>query len=120
MDELKNICVVICVNEKMTAQEKIKEITYGIEEEGIPWIIRYSDESRLEDLAHLASKDSQLDVGIGVDESAFAGLYHDKLPEGHLLFRQKLSYTLEEARSLGVNAARMVKGIPFRMGGGNG
>lgn len=114
MDETRNICVVICISEATKHKEEIREITYGIEEEGIPYIIRISDEKRLEDLARLASKDSQLDVGIGVDEDLMAGIYHDKLPEDHLIFRTRLSDETGFARILGVNAARMVKGIPFK------
>lgn len=115
MEQTRNICVVICVSETIKDRLEIKDITYGIEEEGIPYIIRVSEEKRLEDLARLASKDSQLDVGIGVDEHLMGGIYHDKLPEDHLLFRRELLLQREGARNLGVNAARLVKGIPFKI-----
>lgn len=115
MEQTRNICVVICVSEAIKDRKEIHDITYGIEEEGIPYIIRVSEEKRLEDLARLASKDSQLDVGIGIDEELLAGIYHDKLPEDHLLFRSELLLDSEKARKLGVNAARLVKGIPFKI-----
>ncbi|HSR05481.1 MAG TPA: glycerol dehydratase reactivase beta/small subunit family protein [Proteiniclasticum sp.] len=117
MDETRNICVVICVNENVRDRVEISEITYGIEEEGIPYTIRISEEKRLEDLARLASKDSQLDVGIGVDENLTGGIYNDKLPDDYLLFRMNILREKESSRNLGINAARLVKGIPFKIGG---
>jgi hypothetical protein len=117
MDETRNICVVLCINEDVSSRSEIMEITYGMEEEGIPYLIRTSDEKRLEDLARIASMDSQLDVGIGVDEHLTGGIYYDKLPEDHLLFRMNLLKEKEKARNMGINAARLVKGIPFNMGG---
>ncbi|MFH5835494.1 glycerol dehydratase reactivase beta/small subunit family protein [Proteiniclasticum sp. C24MP] len=117
MDETGNICVVLCVNEDVKGRAEIREITYGIEEEGIPYIIRISEEKRLEELARIASMDSQLDVGIGVDESLSGAIYYDKLPEDYLLFRGNLLKETMKCRNLGINAARLVKGIPFNMGG---
>lgn len=117
MDETRNICVVICVNENVKDRIEIREITYGIEEEGIPFIIRISEEKRLEDLARIACKDSQLDVGIGIDEDLTGGIYNDRLPDDYLLFRMNILKEKEKSRNLGVNAARLVKGIPFKIGG---
>ena len=115
MEEKRNIRVVICLSEAIKDRDEIRDITYGMEEEGIPYIVTVSDEKRLEDLARLASKDSQLDVGIGVNEDLVGGIYHDKLPEDYLLFRSELLMDSEKARNLGINAARLVKGIPFKI-----
>ncbi len=117
MDDIKNICVVIYVNKSATERSEIKEITYGIEEEGIPFIIKTCEENRLEDLARMASNDSQLDVGIGVDGELIGGIYYEKLPEDHLLFRMNIRDEQEKSRNIGINAARLVKGIPFKIGG---
>lgn len=119
MENQRKVSIMIYINENIKDLRKIEEVTYGIEEEGIPYTIVRSKEKLLVDLATLASMESKLDVGIGIDENFNAALYYAKLPEDYLLFKRELTYRLEDAKTLGANAACMVKGVPFKMEGGS-
>ncbi|WP_099975033.1 glycerol dehydratase reactivase beta/small subunit family protein [Lactobacillus terrae] len=98
--------------------KNIKQIYYGIEEEEIPFT--FVDDEKIENLssmetikkAYQASLSSQLGVGIAFDDS-FAYLHQKSLPENEPLFRVRTT-DLENLNQLGTNAARLVKGIPFK------
>lgn len=117
MEEERRVSVVLYVHPEAENRPEVLEITYGIEEEGIPWVVRICQEESLLTLAKRATMDSKLDVGIGVDKALEAGIYYDKLPEEMLLFKENLLREVAMARILGKNAARLVKGIPFEIGG---
>lgn len=117
MDEERRVSVVLYVHPEAENRPEVLEITYGIEEEGIPCVVRSCSEEDLLSLAKRATLDSRLDVGIGVDRALTAGIYYDKLPEEMLLFPENLLREGARARTLGKNAARLVKGIPFEIGG---
>ncbi|MCR1898396.1 glycerol dehydratase reactivase beta/small subunit family protein [Irregularibacter muris] len=113
-DKNKKVCIVLCINKNIKSFEAIEEITYGIEEEGIPFTIIFKEKDDVKELCEIAIKESQLGVGIGVDSQYLASLYQEKLPENYLLFTRNLLDSLKASRDLGVNAARLVKGAPFR------
>lgn len=117
MEEERHVSVVIYVHPEAKERPEVLEITYGMEEEGIPYVLKSHREEDLMTLARLATMESRLDVGIGVNKALSAGICYDKLPEEMLLFPENLLREGTRARTLGKNAARLVKGIPFEIGG---
>lgn len=96
-------------------EQKIREIEAGIEEEGVPCSLVLADEPDAVVLARLGAQRSPLGVGIGVGSAAICIHYH-KLPENQPLFLTKGGEKPQEWRLFGYNAARLIKGIPFKQG----
>lgn len=92
----------------------IREIGFGIEEEGIPHMSVEVPEGSYHELSERASGHSQLEVGIGVDQEGNLCLHQAKLPEGFYLFEAHLSNQALNLRDFGANSARLVKGMPFK------
>jgi Dehydratase medium subunit len=98
----------------------LRELTAGLEEEGVPFRVEEAEaagaaEAEAEaggaaELAHAAAHASTLDVGIGVDAAGHICVHHAKLPPD----APALTGPPRHARSLGHNAARLVTGIPFK------
>lgn len=107
-------CIFIRIVPHQDRERKLRELTAGMEEEGIPCQIADATEQKAGAgvLAHEAAVQSQLAVGVGVTDGEIA-VHYAKLPVGKPLF---LSAEQQPAvwRSLGYNAARLVKGIPFK------
>ncbi len=94
--------------------EYIKEITYGIEEEGIPYEITEENFYDITEKAFEISQDSRLSVGIAVN-SEEAVIHFSKLKKDKPLFILRLQGTeTGRLRIYGSNAARLIKGIPFK------
>ena len=87
-------------------------VLLGIEEEGIPYDIQAVHSADVLELAHNASLDSRLGVGVGISKEGVV-LQYEKLDKAAPLFRIKF-YQTDQFRSLGSNAARLVKKIPFK------
>jgi hypothetical protein len=87
-------------------------VLLGIEEEGIPYDVLEVHESAVLELAYKASLDSRLGVGIGISKEGIV-LQYEKLDKAAPLFKIKL-YQKELFRSIGANAARLVKKMPFK------
>lgn len=96
--------------------DKIAQIEYGVEEEGIP-CVRHEEDKVMDVVlsAHEAATHSLLLVGIACDDRD-AVLHYRTLKEEQFLYRIKdyPSISHEELRAFGSNAARLVKGIPFK------
>lgn len=95
-----------------TADQRIQPLLYGIEEEEIPFRLAEIDEVDPIKRAYQGAIASQLSVGIAYD-SEFAYLHFKNLPETTPLFKVSLTDT-DQLNRLGANAARLVKGIPFK------
>lgn len=94
------------------SEDILKPLLYGIEEEGLPVVIEFHSGTHME-LANLASCNSALSVGIGVDEQAIV-LTYKNIPAHQFIYRLSgYSHYPNSLRTLGVNAARLVKGKPF-------
>ena len=65
------------------------------------------------ELAHNASLNSRLGVGVGISKEGVV-LQHEKLDKAAPLFKIKL-YQTELFRKIGANAARLVKKMPFKV-----
>lgn len=90
-------------------QKEIREILAGIEEEQVLAEIYEKRAENLEELTIEAARESVIGVGIGVigNQAALGCQSHRQTT---------VIYTSqEEMRRLGANAARYVKGIPFKL-----
>lgn len=87
-------------------------VLLGIEEEGIPYEVEAVHCSDVLELAHEASINSRLGVGVGISKEGVV-LQYEKLDKAAPLFRIKF-YQTDQFRNIGSNAARLVKKMPFR------
>lgn len=93
--------------------EQFKEILWGIEEEGIPYKVESSDTKNTNELSYEASLKSKLGIGIGISNEKIM-LTTSKLDKSNPLISIKLNENYTKLRSLGSNAARLVKGIELK------
>lgn len=90
----------------------INFLLYGMEEEEIPSQLFSTTKNELIEAAYEQAIASPLSVGIAVDEKQ-AVLHFKNLPEKEPLFI--VDNTQEKLMTLGKNAARLVKGMPFKL-----
>ena len=93
--------------------EQFKEVLWGIEEEEIPYRVESSDIKNPNNLSYKASLKSKLGIGIGISNEKIV-LTTSKLDESNPLISIKLNEDHTKLRSLGSNAARLVKGIELK------
>lgn len=94
-------------------QNVVDQITLGIEEEGIPFVLEKRNEFKDPvSMAYKAAESSRLGVGIGVGDRIV--LHFLKLKQDKPLFEIPLTTENEKLRRMGANAARLIKGIPFK------
>ncbi|MDR3589828.1 MAG: glycerol dehydratase reactivase beta/small subunit family protein [Negativicutes bacterium] len=105
-------CIMIYVSPHSGQEAKLREVQAGIEEEGIPWD-RGNGEGDAALLAYRGAEESQLETGIGI-AAAGMSLHCRKLPRDKPLFSLTAGEDPAAWRHLGCNAARLVKGIPFK------
>ncbi|MDF2875980.1 MAG: dehydratase medium subunit [Sporomusa sp.] len=106
--------IVICVAEHDGYERKIREIQAGIEEEGVPYTLLQGDEGcEAVTLAWQGAAASQLGVGLGVSLTGLCIHYH-KLAAPKPLFTSTDTANPGIWRQFGYNAARLVKGLPFK------
>jgi hypothetical protein len=99
--------------------EQLNQMFWGMEEEGIPF---KTTETRIADIkqeAHKAASLSPLAVGIACTNQEIVVHSRNLTPENPLfqilLHRQSPENQLNsQLRNLGSNAARLVKGLPFK------
>jgi hypothetical protein len=90
-----------------------KEVLLGIEEEGIPFVIQNQAAGDVVQSAWQAARQSPLLVGIACNEETLV-VHYKNLPTSAPLFTLTYHQNSLDRRSTGNNAARLVKGIPFR------
>jgi hypothetical protein len=106
-------CIAIHVFPHVGCEQKLREITAGMEEEGIPCVVVTSNEQDAVQLAYDGACDSRLGVGVGIGEKNVS-IHYAKLPPEQPLFVLNGPGSVQEWRCYGYNAARLVKGIPFK------
>lgn len=94
------------------SESRFINVLLGIEEEGIPYEVEAVHNSDVLELAHQASINSRLGVGIGISKEAIV-LQYEKLDKAAPLFKIKF-YQIDLFRKIGSNAARLVKKMPFK------
>lgn len=97
-------------------KDQLSQIQYGLEEEGVPFS---SEEKRealsAEKLSFAAAEASVLGVGVGIDKNQTVVLHYRRLhPDFPLFTLPGEDYTPSLGRIIGSNAARLVKGNPFK------
>jgi hypothetical protein len=107
-------CVIITVLPHPGCEYKIREVEAGMEEEGIPCLVVQSNEADAVALAYQGACYSKLGVGLGIGLNGLC-IHYGKLPEQQPLFALTGAGTPVEWRHFGYNAARLVKGIPFKL-----
>ena len=93
--------------------DKVAQIGYGIEEEGIPFRLQHHPAGEVVDSALQAARSSPLLVGIACDRHTLV-VHYKNLPASAPLFTLMHHQDSQAHRNTGNNAARLVKGIPFR------
>ncbi|MGG0718582.1 glycerol dehydratase reactivase beta/small subunit family protein [Robertmurraya massiliosenegalensis] len=88
-------------------------LLYGVEEEGVPTFVKESQQKSALELSYQAALDSTLGVGIGIDQDGQMILHYTKLDKKQPLFKENINDSFKQ-RVLGANAARLVKGMPFK------
>ena len=94
-------------------QRDWQEVLWGIEEEGIPWRWQTAQERDITTSAWHAANQSALLVGIACDQQRLV-IHYRHLPASAPLFTLMQQAEPQARRNAGSNAARLVKGIPFR------
>ena len=93
--------------------ELLAHIGYGIEEEGIPFRTFVQENNSSKELAYNAAQNSSLGIGVGLAFEDQVVLQMSKLSKENPVFNKTLN-SKEQAKKMGSNAARMVKGLPFK------
>ncbi|HHW91604.1 MAG TPA: hypothetical protein GX735_02770 [Firmicutes bacterium] len=105
---------VVVVHQPEADPNLLQQISYGLEEEGIPAHYLQGAGDAL-GLAHLGASASSLGVGIGIDSNGTVSLTHFRMPPGIPVMNIAAEgVNMTKARMLGINAARLVKGNPFQ------
>lgn len=91
---------------------QLRPLLNGIEEEQIPVAMREIKVDDVVSRAYQAALSSKLDVGIAYDGNNYV-VHYKNLPERKPLFNFNINND-KKLRVLGANAARLVKGIPFK------
>ncbi|MCI1553205.1 MAG: glycerol dehydratase reactivase beta/small subunit family protein [Levilactobacillus sp.] len=92
--------------------EWLKPLLNGIEEEQIPFSLQSIAVKDTVSRAYQAALASRLSVGIAYDNKRYV-IHYKNLPEQEPLFDVTV-VDAKQLRALGANAARLVKGIPFK------
>lgn len=103
--------IVIAVTDECS--EQWRDVLLGIEEEGIPFMLQHHPAGDVVDSAWQAARSSPLLVGIACDRHTLV-VHYKNLPASAPLFTLMHHQDSQAHRNTGNNAARLVKGIPFR------
>jgi hypothetical protein len=111
---MNNIKPQIVIFAEETSSSVTKQITAGLEEEGVFYTVinSYENLNALE-LSIKAAESGILGTGIGVSKDEIC-VYNNKLPKDKPLFLVSAARD-QNARTSGVNAARLIKGKPFKL-----
>ncbi|RKD32754.1 glycerol dehydratase reactivase beta/small subunit family protein [Thermohalobacter berrensis] len=109
------VCINIYYSTKLNNILKFQQLLLGIEEEGIPYKIVKKSETSAVKLGYEACISSQLNVGIGIGCDEKVVVHYAKLPLKKPLFNIDTKDNINILRILGSNAARLVKGVPFKV-----
>lgn len=93
-------------------ENSVKQLLYGLEEEGIPCEIWTEENNDALSLAWKGAQASRLGVGVGMDAKT-AVLHLSKLNREQPLFQIPVRFA-DQTRILGANAARLVKKLPLK------
>lgn len=113
MNREDGVAIVVAYGHEAKDHPFLSHICWGIEEEGIPYVV---EEITLPDAVSLAkegTRRSKLGISVALDGKGIGCLDQGNFRGEDVLFLKTLE-TEEEARALGTNGARLMKGIPFK------
>ena len=93
-------------------EARIAEVLHGVEEEGVPVEVTRHAELNPLLLAHEASLESRLGIGIGISLDHVV-ITTEKLPADRPFLAAVLNCSAASDRKAGANAARLVKRMPL-------
>lgn len=93
-------------------ESRIAEVLHGIEEEGVPVEVTVHEQLNPLLLAHEASLESRLGIGIGISLDHLV-ITTEKLPADHPYLVAVLNASPTIDRRAGADAARLVKRMPL-------
>ncbi|MBB1110556.1 glycerol dehydratase reactivase beta/small subunit family protein [Limosilactobacillus balticus] len=111
-DDSQRPSIVVGLKNGTTIPDSAKPLFYGIEEEQIPVSVRKINIDGAIERAYQSALASRLSVGIAFEGDHFI-VHYKNLKEEHPLFDMTVD-DRKQLRILGANAARLVKGIPFK------
>ncbi len=111
-DDSQRPSIIVGVENGTTIPDEIKPLFNGIEEEQIPVAVREIDVDDVINRAYQSALASRLSVGIAFQGNHFI-VHYKNLKADHPLFNEVID-DRNQLRVLGANAARLVKGIPFK------
>ncbi len=112
VDQSNKPSVYIGRQKKYESNHLFDNICYGLEEEGIPFD-SYFSEDNVNQIAQDAAQKSRLGVGIAVGDDNQIVIQHKKMNVDNPFFKKKID-KYYQAKIMGSNAARLVKGIPIK------
>lgn len=105
--------IIIIKSKGLTDSISEKKVCWGIEEEGVPSEVRTDPGVSAVKLAYKAALVSRLDIGIGIGEDHKIAVHYSRLEEESPLFIIGSHSDSSNLVTLGMNAARLAKGLPF-------
>ncbi len=93
-------------------EARIAEVLHGVEEESVPVELTWHTELNPLLLAHAASLESRLGIGIGISLDHIV-ITTEKLPPDRPYLAAILNRSATSDRKAGANAARLVKRMPL-------
>ena len=114
--EMERPTIKVFIKSDYGRPETLRQLMYGIEEEGIPYEVTEEKFHDAVSLAWEASQQSRLSVGLGLDRDTLV-LHFSKLKESEPLFQISARSPEWDIRAMGSNAARLVKKLPFKQVG---
>ena len=102
--------IMVYVDENFKDSRILQDILYGIEEESVFFHTKNVNGDSSANMAARAALESRLQVGIGLDSTGSIALHYKNMKDPLFLIRANRE---KAERSLGSNAARLVKGIPL-------
>lgn len=100
---------------EQTENEQVKQLFWGMEEEGIPFKTLQTQIADIKNEAHKAASLSPLAVGIACTHQQIVVHSRNLSPDNPLFHISLYTHNADnQLRNLGCNAARLVKGLPFK------
>lgn len=103
----------IGVQKEYEKNSLFRNLCYGLEEEGIPFQYFISEDSDIHKLANDAANESRLNVGLSIGDQNNIIIQHKKLDIDQPFIEKRIDEDFQ-AKIMGSNAARLVKGIPIK------
>lgn len=113
VDHREKPSVYIAVEDNYQNSSLLDYLCYGLEEEGIPFQMMNDSAKNLYYLAHQAAQASRLNVSLVLGKNNKVLIHHKKLEPEEPFFEKEISKEIQ-AKAIGSNAARLVKGIPIK------